>query len=208
MKLLNSIKTAVIASALTIVSFSGFADSHPRVVLETNKGNITIELFPEQAPKSVENFLSYVNDGFYDGVIFHRVIPNFMIQTGGFTESLTRKATRTPIVNEATNGLSNTRGTVAMARTPAINSATSQFFINNTDNLFLDHKGQSMQTFGYAVFGKVTADSLSIVDSISNQQTAPKQGHQNMPVTNIIIKRAYEVKEEDANVDASMTTES
>jgi peptidyl-prolyl cis-trans isomerase B (cyclophilin B) len=119
-----------------------------------------------------------------------------------------RKATRAPIVNEATNGLSNTRGTVAMARTPAINSATSQFFINSNDNFFLDHKGKSNQSFGYAVFGKITDDSLSVVDDISAQPTTSKQGHQNVPVSDIVIERAYQVKEEAATVDASSASNS
>lgn len=204
MKLLNTYLPRFFAVlALTTASIVSYAESMPTVVLETNKGDITIELYADKAPKTVENFLKYVNDGFYNGVIFHRVIPNFMIQTGGFSQSMSRKATHKPIKNEATNGLSNTRGTVAMARTQAINSATSQFFINSVDNLFLDHKGKSMRSYGYAVFGKVTDDSLSIVDQISQQPTTSKAGHQNVPVSDIVIERAYEVINEAATVDAS-----
>lgn len=198
----------ITALALTAASFVTYSDTMPTVVLETNKGDITIELYSDKAPKTVENFLKYVNDGFYNGVIFHRVIPNFMIQTGGFTQSMSRKATNQPIENEATNGLSNTRGTIAMARTQAINSATSQFFINSVDNLFLDHKGKSTRTYGYAVFGKVTDDSLSVVDQISQQPTTSKSGHQNVPVSDIVIERAYQVIEEAATVDASAPADS
>ncbi|WP_284380111.1 peptidylprolyl isomerase [Litoribrevibacter albus] len=208
MKLLNMMRNTLVATALTLVSFAGFADGEPKVVLETNKGDITIELFPNEAPKTVENFLNYVNDGFYNGVIFHRVIPNFMIQTGGFTTAKVRKATSTPIENEATNGLSNSRGTVAMARTRAINSATSQFYINLVDNLHLNHQGKTQETYGYTVFGKITNDSFTIIDEISKVQTTRYQEHKFMPVSDVIIKRAYEVKEETATVDASTAAES
>jgi len=196
------IKTTATLS-LSILSLTAMADSEPKVVLETNKGDITILLDKEKAPVTVENFLSYVNEGYYNGVIFHRVIPNFMVQTGGFAKNMSRKATKAPIKNEATNGLSNERGTIAMARTSSINSATSQFFINSVDNLFLDHKGMNSQAYGYAVFGRVTDDSLSVIDSISKEPTTSKGGHQNVPVSTIIIEKAYQVKEEAAFIDAS-----
>lgn len=190
MKLLKTFITTVIFSLSAVV----FA-ANPMVMMETSHGNIQIELYPERAPISVKNFLQYVNDGFYNEMIFHRVIPHFMIQAGGFHKSLVRKATRSPIVNEADNGLSNTRGTLSMARTSSVNSATSQFFINSVDNLFLDHKSKSPSKFGYAVFGKVTDESLKVVDAISNVKTAPKAGHQNMPVENVEIYKMYEIKD-------------
>jgi peptidyl-prolyl cis-trans isomerase A (cyclophilin A) len=140
------------------------------VVLETTQGNIEIELDAEKAPVSVENFLAYVDAGHYDGTIFHRVISGFMVQGGGFDESFAQKPTRAPIKNEADNGLTNQRGTLAMARTSDVNSATSQFFINLTDNAFLNHGGRD---FGYAVFGKVTA-GMDVVDKIAAVKTGRK----------------------------------
>ena len=166
-------------------------EKHPVVVLDTTAGEITIELDQEKAPISVDNFLKYVDDKFYDGLIFHRVIPTFMIQGGGFDSQLREKdeGKRAPIRNESGNGLSNTRGTIAMARTPDPNSATCQFFINRVDNLFLDSSGG-----GYAVFGKVTA-GMDVVDKIA---TAPKATRrdaggrpmQDVPVDPVVIKSA------------------
>ena len=147
--------------------------TNPRVAVHTNMGDITIELYPEKAPKSVENFLQYVKDKHYDGTIFHRVIGDFMVQGGGFTADLRQKATRDPIPNEANNGLSNTLGTVAMARTNEPNSATSQFFINVVDNSRLDHVSpENGYTWGYAVFGKVT-EGMDVVDRIKAVETGP-----------------------------------
>jgi len=147
--------------------------ANPRVAVHTNMGDITIELYPEKAPKSVENFLQYVKDKHYDGTIFHRVIGDFMVQGGGFTADLRQKATRDPIPNEANNGLSNTLGTVAMARTNEPNSATSQFFINVVDNSRLDHVSpENGYTWGYAVFGKVT-EGMDVVDRIKAVETGP-----------------------------------
>jgi len=169
-------------------------------IITTNKGVITIELYPERAPITVENFKKYVADGFYTGVIFHRVIPDFMIQTGGHDETLAKKSPRKPIKNEATNGLSNKRGTVAMARTGQINSATSQFFVNVGDNSRLDHKGQQPRKFGYAVFGKVI-EGMDVVDSIAGVPTlcpskpaAPCKesipaGMGDVPKSNIVIEK-------------------
>ena len=140
------------------------------VVIATNYGDITVELDAEKAPLTVKNFLSYVDEKFYDGTIFHRVIKGFMIQGGGFTPEMAQKPTHAPVKNEAGNGLKNTRGTIAMARTMVVDSATAQFFINTVDNAFLDHRDNSMQGFGYAVFGKVT-DGMAVVDAIASVKT-------------------------------------
>src|ERR1700757_3663776 len=132
-------------------------EKNPQVLMETSMGTVTIELFKDKAPISVRNFLSYAKEGFYDGTIFHRVIKNFMVQGGGLDENLQQKKTKFAIKNEATNGLKNTRGTLAMARTAVVDSATSQFFINVVDNAFLDNRGKTPDLFGYTVFGQVTA---------------------------------------------------
>ncbi len=142
----------------------------PTVVIETNRGDITLELYPEKAPQTVENFQSYVESGQYDGTIFHRVIQGFMIQGGGFTTDFSRKATGAPIQNEANNGLKNTRGTIAMARTMDPHSATAQFFINTQDNASLDHRAENNRGWGYCVFGKVT-EGMDVVDSIEATPT-------------------------------------
>lgn len=156
------------------------------VSIETSMGTIEVELHEEQAPVSVANFLAYVDKGFFDGTIFHRVIPNFMIQCGGFTEDMQQKKTEAPIANEAENGLSNERGTLAMARTNDINSATSQFFINLRDNAFLDH---SDRDFGYAVFGRVTA-GIDVVDQIAAVATGRKGMHDDVPTEAVTIIKA------------------
>ena len=157
------------------------------VMMTTTVGPMTIELDADSAPKTVENFLSYVADGFYDGTIFHRVIDNFMIQGGGFTADMEQKSTQAPIENEANNGLTNQRGTIAMARTQDPHSATAQFFINVQDNDFLNHTGENMQGWGYAVFGKVT-DGEDVLDKIRGVQTGSQAGHQDVPVEPIIIE--------------------
>jgi peptidyl-prolyl cis-trans isomerase A (cyclophilin A) len=154
------------------------------VVMETSHGIMEIELFDAQAPISVSNFLAYVDEGFYDGVIFHRVIPGFMIQGGGFNADLQQKATRAPIKNEAANGLKNDRGTLAMARTMEIDSATAQFFINVTDNAFLNH---GVRDYGYAVFAKVTA-GMEVADKIAATPTTVKRGMSDVPAKDVIIK--------------------
>lgn len=154
------------------------------VIISTSKGDIKVELFKNEAPITVENFLSYVNDGFYDGTIFHRVIPNFMIQGGGFTPDFVQKETKAPIKNEATNGLKNDRGTLAMARTQVVDSATSQFFINIVDNDFLNNGARD---YGYAVFGKVT-DGMDVVDAIAGVPTANKGMHGNVPTEDVVIE--------------------
>lgn len=162
-------------------------ETNPRVLMETSMGNITIELFKDKAPISVRNFLSYVKDGFYDGLIFHRVIANFMIQGGGMDENMVQKKTKFAIKNEATNGLSNKRGTLAMARTAVVDSATAQFFINVVDNAFLDHRGKTPDLFGYAVFGQVT-DGMEVVDAIRQVKTGRQAGHTDVPVEPVFIK--------------------
>ena len=158
----------------------------PSVLLKTNHGDITLELDAAKAPKSVANFLAYVKSGHYDGTIFHRVIDNFMIQGGGFESGLHQKATGKPIVNEADNGLTNAVGTLAMARTSDPHSATAQFFINVSDNTFLNHKSKTAQGWGYAVFGKVVA-GMDVINKIKQCRTTSKSGHQDVPVDEIIV---------------------
>jgi peptidyl-prolyl cis-trans isomerase A (cyclophilin A) len=153
---------------------------------ETNQGNFTVELFEKEAPVSAANFLKYVDDGFFDGTIFHRVIPGFMIQGGGFTEDMAQKRGQPPIKNEADNGLKNKRGTLSMARTNDINSATSQFFVNLKDNDFLDH---SKGNFGYAVFGRI-CDGIEVIDKIAAVETARRRGHEDVPVEAVIVASA------------------
>ncbi len=172
--------------ALTLTSSAAEKKTdNPVVVMETSMGDITIELYKDKAPKSVENFLSYVKEDFYTGTIFHRVIKNFMIQGGGFTTAMVKKPVKPPIVNEATNGLHNNRGTIAMARTMDPNSATSQFFINTKDNAGLD---RPQEKNGYAVFGKVIS-GMGVVDQIENVSTTTKGSYQNVPVMPVVIKK-------------------
>lgn len=162
----------------------------PQVRLETSHGAIALALDAARAPATVENFLAYVDAGHYDGTLFHRVIPGFMIQGGGLLADLSEKRTRPPIRNEADNGLSNTRGTIAMARTGVVDSATAQFFINTVDNgRSLDHRGTSPRDYGYAVFGRVTA-GMDVVDAISGVATGRQGPHQNVPVEPVVIDSA------------------
>lgn len=163
--------------------------SLPRVKLQTNKGDIVLELNPAKAPVTTENFLSYVKDGFYDGVIFHRVIKRFMIQGGGFEPGLKQKDTKAPIQNEANNGLANEKYTIAMARTSDPHSASAQFFINTNNNDFLNHTSPSPQGWGYAVFGKVV-EGQSVVDDIEGVRTGSRGFHQDVPVEDVIIEKA------------------
>jgi cyclophilin family peptidyl-prolyl cis-trans isomerase len=157
---------------------------------ETSLGDFTIEFFEKEAPESVANFSRYIEEGFFDGTIFHRIVPGFVIQGGGFTEDMTQKKTKAPIKNEADNGLKNKRGTLSMARTNDINSATSQFFVNLKDNDFLDH---SRGNFGYAVFAKVT-DGMDVVDKIAAVETGRKRGFDDVPVEAVIMKSVQPVK--------------
>lgn len=156
------------------------------IYLLTNYGNIAVELFAAEAPVTVDNLLAYVDDGFYDGTIFHRIIPGFVIQGGGLTADLRQKPTRPPIANEANNGLKNERGTLSMARTSDINSATSQFFINMQDNAMLDH---GVRDYGYAVFGRI-ADGMEVVDRIASVATTSRGSHQDVPVEPVVIESA------------------
>jgi cyclophilin family peptidyl-prolyl cis-trans isomerase len=194
----TSIATCFALAALIIFAalpFSAFADNTSQteskenrmtVVMTTSHGDITIDLDAEKAPVTVENFLRYVDEGFFGGTIFHRVIPGFMIQGGGMTEDMREKNGHAPIKNEADNGLKNLRGALAMARTADINSATSQFFINLSDNAFLDHGARD---FGYAVFGRVV-EGMDVVDAIAAVRTANKGMHQNVPVEPVLIVKA------------------
>ena len=160
--------------------------SNPLVLLETTSGDILIELFQDKAPASTDNFLAYVDEGFYENTIFHRVIKGFMIQGGGLDMRMNPKETREPITNEATNGLKNTRGAVAMARTSEVHSATCQFFINTVDNAFLDHSEKTPQGYGYAVFGKV-AEGMDVVDKIEKVKTKDTQHYEDVPADSVLI---------------------
>lgn len=162
---------------------------NPQIALQTNHGEIVVELFAEQAPASTANFLTYAREGFYDGTIFHRVIGNFMIQGGGMTPDMKNKKTNPPIKNEADNGLKNERGTLAMARTQVVDSATSQFFINVVDNDFLNHRDKSPAGYGYAVFGKVVK-GMETVDAIRKVPTGNAGFHQDVPKEAVIIESA------------------
>ena len=173
------------------VGVSSAAKERSLVKVETSLGDMVIELFPEKAPKTVANFLSYVNAGSYDGTIFHRVIATFMIQGGGFSPDMRQRSTQKPIPNEANNGLKNERYTIAMARTDNPHSATNQFFINVVDNAGLNYQSsQSPQTWGYAVFGKVV-DGMNVVDAIRRVPTGNQGMHQNVPREPVVIKKAY-----------------
>ena len=175
-----------LALLITLLPVPALAQS-PQVELKTSQGVVTLELYPDRAPKTVENFLQYVREGFYNGTVFHRVIPNFMIQGGGFTPDMAQKPTRGPIINEAANGLRNNTGWVAMARTSDPHSASAQFFINVKDNDFLNHPGQS--GWGYAVFGRVVG-GMDIVNRIAAVPTANRGPHANVPVTPVVIESA------------------
>jgi cyclophilin family peptidyl-prolyl cis-trans isomerase len=193
-------KIAILILLCTLVavgSATAEEGAAPRlVVLETSLGKIKLELFDEKAPLSTENFRDYVRQGFYNGLIFHRVIPGFMIQGGGMEPGMKpRRATRKPVPNEASNGLKNLRGTLAMARTSDIHSGTSQFFINVADNASLDHRGNNPQAFGYAVFGRVV-EGMETVDKIVKSPTASQGMFRDVPVKEVVIVKAYEEKAE------------
>lgn len=177
------LKKLALAACSLLFATSLLAAENPKVLLTTSLGEIEIELAADKAPISVENFLGYVDSGYYAGTQFHRVIPGFMVQGGGFDADLQQKQTRAPIKNEADNGLHNVRGTLAMARTQVRDSATSQFFINHKDNAFLDHGGRD---FGYAVFGKVVR-GMEVVDQIAQVPTGNRAGQQNVPNKPVLI---------------------
>ncbi|MBU0991146.1 MAG: peptidyl-prolyl cis-trans isomerase [Proteobacteria bacterium] len=177
------------------------AQAEDRVKLETSFGDILLELDAEKSPETVKNFLEYVNKGFYDGTIFHRVIKGFMIQGGGFTPDMNEKKTSPPIKNEADNTLKNLRGTIAMARTSIPDSATSQFFINTVDNHFLNFRSKTRDGWGYCVFGKVV-EGMDVVDKIEGVSTANNGFNQNVPLRPVIIKKATVIKPEEKSVPA------
>ncbi|MBT9098647.1 peptidyl-prolyl cis-trans isomerase [Methylovulum psychrotolerans] len=186
---------ALLFSLTTSLSFAQEKTmSEPtKVKLTTSLGEITIQLNPEKAPISSANFLTYVKEGFYNGTIFHRVIPDFMAQGGGFDTSFTQKAVHAPIKNEANNGLANKRGTLAMARTNVPDSATGQFFINLKDNTFLNHTSPTASGWGYAVFGEVIS-GMEVVDAMAKAPTGNRGGHQDVPKTDIIVEKAEVVE--------------
>jgi len=190
------IKLFVVISVLVTFATAGVdmaAAANPKVEMETTKGKFVIELFPEKAPDTVKNFLNYVDTKFYDGTIFHRVIPKFMIQGGGFTADMKRKPAGAPIKNEADNGLKNDRGTIAMARTNDPHTATAQFFINTINNDFLNHKSKTQQGWGYVVFGKVVA-GMDVVDAISSAKTVMRGMYRDVPAENIEIRSTVVLK--------------
>ena len=169
------------------------APGNPVVVIDTSMGSISLELYKDRAPVSVANFLQYARDGHYNGTIWHRVVPGYVIQGGGYTPALVERATRPPIQNEATNRVSNARGTVAMARLRTARSATSQFFINLANNGELDHRGFSPETFGYAVFGRVL-EGMDVVDKIAAVKTGTRDGMENVPLEPVLIRTVAEKK--------------
>ena len=188
-----AVSILIILGALSVGAAVEKPAENPKMVLDTSKGRFVIELFSQRAPDTVKNFLIYVDAQFYDGTIFHRVIANFMIQGGGFTPEMNPKPTREPIKNEAGNGLKNDRGTIAMARTPDPHSATAQFFINVADNDFLNHKGQTPQGWGYAVFGKVI-EGMDVVDAIAATRTVNRGPFRDVPAEPIVINSIRRLK--------------
>ena len=190
------IKLIVVLAAFITLATAGVsmaADGNPKVEMETSKGKFVIELFSEKAPETVKNFLNYVDTKFYDGTIFHRVIPDFMIQGGGFTSDMKTKSAGAPIKNEADNGLKNERGTIAMARTGDPHSATAQFFINAINNDFLNHKSKTQQGWGYVVFGKVIS-GMDVIDAISAVKTVTRGNYRDVPAETIEIRSARVLK--------------
>ena len=183
----------LLTTTLSFAKENNMSDTQSKVKLTTSLGEIIIQLNTEKAPVSSANFLTYVNEGFYNGTIFHRVIPDFMAQGGGFDTGFNQKAVHAPIKNEANNGLTNRRGTLAMARTNDPNSATAQFFINYKDNSFLNHTSQTSSGWGYAVFGEVI-QGMDVVDAMAKQATGNRGGHQDVPKTDIVIEKAEVVK--------------
>lgn len=181
------LKYLIAVSVVCMVCSAHAQSMNPKVLIKTSMGDIVVELDAKAAPKTVANFLDYVRSGFYSGTIFHRVIKNFMIQGGGLTADLKNKPTRPPVINEADNGLQNLTGTIAMARTPAPHSATSQFFINVKDNHGLNHRAKKGRFWGYCVFGKVV-EGMDVVKSIETVPTAAKAGHGNVPVDAVVIQ--------------------
>lgn len=197
---MRKLLAAVLVITVALGAGNVFAKDNPMVVLETTEGKITIELYPDKAPITVDNFLWYVDNQFYDGLVFHRVIKDFMIQGGGFTAEMRKKAANPAIENEATNGLANDKYTIAMARTNAVHSATCQFFINTKDNTGLNYRDKTQAGFGYCVFGKVI-DGKDAVDAIEGTPTGNKNGMADVPKTPVIIKAAYRVDEKGKKIE-------
>ena len=193
MRSVSKIFPLIAVMLLMLPSCSGASNPEPKggpvVILSTSMGDIKVALYEKEAPETVKNFLAYVNDKFYDGTIFHRVIPGFMVQGGGLTPDMQQKSTKAPIKNEAANGLKNEVGTLAMARTSDPHSATAQFFINVKNNDFLNFQGESVQSYGYCVFGKVI-EGLDVVQKIERVQTGRKGGHSDVPIEPVVIKSA------------------
>ena len=184
---MSNILKIITLNLILLISMGSFAKDSNTFLIETNRGDIIIEVYPEKAPKTVANFKNYVANGFYNGLIFHRVINNFMIQGGGFDENMMQKKTNDPIINESNNGLKNKPYTLAMARTNDPNSATSQFFINLIDNSFLNYTGKSSSKIGYCVFGSVI-EGKDIVDKIGKLKTQTKNGQGDVPIKKVVIK--------------------
>lgn len=188
--MLKTLTTTILILLLTLSpALAEEAAKAPLVRLETTMGDIVLTLNPEKAPATVANFLSYVRAGHYDGTIFHRVIKGFMIQGGGFDNQMTQKGVQKPIANEAANGLTNVKGSIAMARTPDPHSATAQFFINTVDNGFLNHRAKNAKGWGYCVFGAVS-EGMAVVQKIEQVATGRRGGHRDVPETAVVIKKA------------------
>jgi cyclophilin family peptidyl-prolyl cis-trans isomerase len=198
MKFINFFSIFVLSLFLLVPGMASSEEKEGGFMVEvrTNLGDFILELYPDKAPKTVENFMNYVEKKFYDGTIFHRVIADFMVQGGGFTPDMMKKAAGAPIANEAKNGLKNLKGTIAMARTSEINSATCQFFINVKDNTGLDHSGETSDKFGYAVFGKVIK-GMDTIEKIRNVKTTTKGAYANVPEKSVIIKSMRRITAKD-----------
>lgn len=189
MKLIYRHLAPLFFASFSLAANAEGGSAQPKVKLTTNHGDIVIALNAEKAPNTVANFIQYVEDGFYNGTIFHRVIDNFMLQGGGFTEDFQQKTTQKPIHNEANNGLTNKRGSIAMARTGDPHSATAQFFINTVDNSFLNFRAETTSDWGYAVFGEVV-EGMDVVDKIRKVETTLRGPHQDVPAENVVIEKA------------------
>jgi len=190
---LQTFSKKLVLAILTSLVFSLTALANPKVLMETSMGNIELELYEDKAPATVKNFLTYVNEGFYDGTIFHRVIKKFMIQGGGFDKTMKRKETHAPIKNEAENGLQNKPGTISMARTSDPHSATAQFFINAKNNSFLNFRDKTPRAWGYAVFGRVSK-GMDVVKAIENVRTGVNRGFRDVPVKTVTINKVSVIK--------------
>ena len=197
---MKRLMVAMLVVLAMLATGTAFAKDNPMVKFETSEGDFVVELYADKAPITVDNFMWYVDNGFYDGLIFHRIIKDFMVQGGGFTAEMKKKAANPPIENEATNGLTNDKYTLAMARTNAVHSATCQFFVNTKDNGFLNHQNTTAKGFGYCVFGKVT-DGTDTIDAMNGVPTTSKNGYNDVPKTPVVIKAAYRVDAKGKKVE-------